>query len=138
MAGPCVRSRTSALLDSAVVCSIERSAGTTLVDTNIRIGTNAFPMYNMSQADGFYNHQVSNVIFAHNLSMGKDAGRILEEQFGVQYTLDGAYDLLHRLGFSCLTPRPKHRKNDLQPMQQWLDDAPFCPACTPAVPRETG
>lgn len=56
---------------------------------------------------------------------GKDAVRILEEQFGVQYTLDGAYDLLHRLGFSCLKPRPKHRKNDPEAMQQWLDDAPL-------------
>ena len=55
---------------------------------------------------------------------GKDAVRILQEQFGVQYTLDGAYDLLHRLGFSCLNPRPKHRKNAPQAMKQWLDDAP--------------
>ena len=56
---------------------------------------------------------------------GKEAVRILEEQFGVQYSLDGAYDLLHRLGFSCLKPRPKHRKNDPQAMKQWLEDAPL-------------
>ena len=43
---------------------------------------------------------------------GKDAVAILGKEFGVKYTLDGAYDLLHRLGYSCLVPRPKHEKND--------------------------
>jgi transposase len=56
---------------------------------------------------------------------GRDAVRILEQEFGVQYTLDGAYDLLKRLGFSCLKPRPRHRKNDPQAMQQWVADAPL-------------
>lgn len=55
----------------------------------------------------------------------KDAQRILREEFGVAYTLGGVYDLLHRLGFSSLTPRPRHRKNDPASMQQWLDDAPL-------------
>ena len=31
-------------------------------------------------------------------------------QFGVVYSLTGAYDLLHRLGFSWLMPRPRHAK----------------------------
>ena len=56
---------------------------------------------------------------------GKDAQRILEQEFKVKYTLGGAYDLLHRLGFSCLNPGPKHCKNDVQAMQQWLEDAPL-------------
>jgi transposase len=43
---------------------------------------------------------------------GRDVMRILEAEFGVKYTLDGVYDLLDRLGYSCLTPRPKHEKND--------------------------
>ena len=43
---------------------------------------------------------------------GVDAVRILEAEFGVRYTLDGVYDLLHRLRLSCLVPRPRHRKND--------------------------
>ena len=55
----------------------------------------------------------------------KEAQRILREEFGVEYTLGGVYDLLHRLGFSSLAPRPRHRKNDPEQMQQWLDDAPF-------------
>lgn len=56
---------------------------------------------------------------------GKDATRILEREFGVKYTLSGAYKLLHRLGFSCLSPRPRHRKNDLKVMAQWLESAPL-------------
>jgi transposase len=56
---------------------------------------------------------------------GVDAMRILEQEFGARYTLDGVYDLLHRLRLSCLVPRPRHRKNDPHVMQQWLDDAPL-------------
>jgi transposase len=56
---------------------------------------------------------------------GKDAVRILEQEFGVQYSLDGVYDLLDRLGFSCLTPRPVHRKNDPEAMKAWVERAPL-------------
>ena len=56
---------------------------------------------------------------------GKDAQRILQQEFGQAYTLGGAYALLHRLGFSCLRPRPRHRKNDPEAMAQWLKDAPL-------------
>jgi transposase len=56
---------------------------------------------------------------------GVDAMKILEAEFGVRYTLDGVYDLLHRLRLSCLVPRPRHRKNDPQVMRQWLEDAPL-------------
>jgi transposase len=56
---------------------------------------------------------------------GVEAMKILEKEFAVRYTLDGVYDLLHRLRLSCLVPRPRHRKNDPQVMQQWLDSAPL-------------
>lgn len=56
---------------------------------------------------------------------GIDAVQILEKEFGVKYTLYGVYDLLHRLGLSCLKPRPKHNKNDLKIMRQWHKEAPF-------------
>ena len=56
---------------------------------------------------------------------GKDVVRILESEFGVGYTLDGAYDLLHRLGYSCLTPRPVHEKNDPALVQHFKEHAPF-------------
>ncbi len=56
---------------------------------------------------------------------GKDAVRILADEFGVNYSLNGAYKMLHRHNLACLRPRPQHRHNDPQAMQQWLDDAPL-------------
>jgi len=56
---------------------------------------------------------------------GKDAVRILAEEFGVNYSLNGVYKILHRHNLACLRPRPQHRHNDPQFMQQWLDDAPL-------------
>ena len=56
---------------------------------------------------------------------GKDAVRILEAEFGVRYTLDGAYALLHRLGLSCLRPRPRHERQDLERQAQFRRSAPL-------------
>jgi len=59
---------------------------------------------------------------------GRDAVRILEREFGVGYSLDGAYDLLHRLGYSCLQPRPRHEKNDPAAMKRFREAAPLLSA----------
>jgi transposase len=40
--------------------------------------------------------------------------RILEREFGILYSKQGLYDLLHRLGYSCLCPRPQHEKANRQ------------------------
>lgn len=56
---------------------------------------------------------------------GRDAVRILEAEFGQRYSLPGAYDLLHRLGFSCLSPRPRHEKNDPEAMAAFKKGAPL-------------
>jgi transposase len=56
---------------------------------------------------------------------GRDVVRILEREFGVRYTLGGAYDLLERLGYSCLTPRPLHEKSDPQQIEQFKQHAPL-------------
>ena len=56
---------------------------------------------------------------------GVDAQRILKGEFGVRYTLNGVYDLFHRLNLSCLSPRPRHRKNDPAAMAKWVEDAPL-------------
>lgn len=56
---------------------------------------------------------------------GRDFIRILHEEFGVSYQLQGVYDLLHRLNLSVLSPRPEHRKSDPQAMQRWVEHAPF-------------
>ena len=68
---------------------------------------------------------------------GRDAKRILEVEFDRKYTLGGVYDLMHRIGLSCLRPRPRHRKNDPAAMKQWLDDAPlFCDASRSIIPTK--
>ena len=56
---------------------------------------------------------------------GRDIQQILRQAFGVPYTLQGVYDLLHRLGYSYLQPRPRHRQNDPAAMEQGLHDAPL-------------
>ncbi len=43
---------------------------------------------------------------------GKDFQRILAEEFGLRRSLPAVYWLLHRLGYSYLRPRPRHRKFD--------------------------
>jgi transposase len=54
---------------------------------------------------------------------GKDVQRILEREFGVKYTLDGVYPLLHRLGYSCLSPRPRHEKQDLAAQTKFKEES---------------
>lgn len=46
------------------------------------------------------------------LLRGKDIRGILQQEFGARYSLAGTYFVLHRLGFSCLSPRPMHPKKD--------------------------
>jgi len=43
---------------------------------------------------------------------GRDVRAILRAEFGVAYSMPGVYALLHRLGYSCLDPRPRHPKSD--------------------------
>jgi transposase len=56
---------------------------------------------------------------------GKDVVRILQQEFGVRYSLDGVYDLLRRLNYSCLAPRPRHEKGDPAAQQRFKEQAPF-------------
>ena len=43
---------------------------------------------------------------------GIDHQRILRDEFGVTLSLQAVYDLLHRMGFSSLMPRPQHKDAD--------------------------
>jgi transposase len=43
---------------------------------------------------------------------GEDVRRVLAAEFGVLRSLQATYDLLHRLGFEPLRPRPAHPKGD--------------------------
>jgi len=50
--------------------------------------------------------------------------RILEREFGVLYSRQGLYDLLHRLGYSCLCPRPQHENADSQLQAEFKKTSP--------------
>jgi transposase len=50
---------------------------------------------------------------------------VLEVEFGVPLKLSTVYEWMHRVGLSCLKPRPRHRKNDPAAMKTWLDQAPL-------------
>ena len=54
---------------------------------------------------------------------GKDFQRILAEEFNLLRSLSAVYWLLHRLGYSYLRPRPRHRKANDEAIetfkQQW-------------------
>lgn len=43
---------------------------------------------------------------------GEDLRGLLREEFGVEYSLNGVYLLLHRLRQSSLVPRPHHPQSD--------------------------
>jgi transposase len=45
--------------------------------------------------------------------------RILEREFGVLYSLRSVQILLHRLGYSYLSPRPRHKKADPQVQERF-------------------
>ena len=45
--------------------------------------------------------------------------RLLAREFSVVYSLWGVYDLLHRLGYSCLCPRPQHENTNPKARQEF-------------------
>ncbi len=55
---------------------------------------------------------------------GKDLQQILQKEFNAQYSLGGTYFLLHRLGFSCLCPRPQHPKADIEAQETFKKSTP--------------
>jgi transposase len=62
---------------------------------------------------------------AGRILRGHDIVEILKQEFGVCYTLQGAYDLLHRLGYEPLKPRPVNPKKDPQAEAAWKQAAPL-------------
>src|SRR5689334_19234005 len=57
---------------------------------------------------------------------GRDVCELIEKEFGVVHTLGGIYDVLRRLGYSSLVPRPRHPKNDPEAMERFAHrDAPL-------------
>jgi len=43
---------------------------------------------------------------------GRDVQRIVKEELSTEVSLSAVYRTLHKLGYSCLAPRPRHEKQD--------------------------
>jgi transposase len=55
----------------------------------------------------------------------KEIRRIIKQVSGKAYSISGVYYLLHRLGFSCLQPRPRHPRNDPAAVRRFRRSAPL-------------
>jgi transposase len=55
---------------------------------------------------------------------GIDFQRILSQEFGVWRSLASVYNLLHRLGYSYLRPRPRHRRADAEAQEKFKNELP--------------
>jgi transposase len=55
---------------------------------------------------------------------GEDVRRILRDEFGVVRSLQATYDLLHRLGFEPLRPRPRHPAADAAEQESFKKASP--------------
>ena len=55
---------------------------------------------------------------------GLDIQRILGQEFGVWRSLAGIYQILHRLGYSYLRPRPRHRRADPEAQEEFQREIP--------------
>jgi transposase len=62
---------------------------------------------------------------APGILRGADIQEILREQFGATYSLSGAYELLHRLNYEPLKPRPVNPKKKAEDEQAWKENAPL-------------
>lgn len=55
---------------------------------------------------------------------GVDLQRFIQDEFGKTMSLSGVYELLHRLGYSWLMPRSKHRKADPEAVAEFKKNSP--------------
>jgi transposase len=56
---------------------------------------------------------------------GKDMQQIVKLEFGKLYSLSGMYNVLRRLGYSYLGPRPRHPGHDPKAVQRFRRSAPI-------------
>jgi transposase len=57
---------------------------------------------------------------------GKDVKRIIKDELGEDLSISAVYRSMHRLGYSCLSPRPRHEKQDPEAQEKFKDEtAPF-------------
>jgi transposase len=73
---------------------------------------------------------------------GEDVRRILAEEFGVVRKLPATYNLLHKLGFTVLRPRPQHPDADPAAQEAFkkkrLRSSPKSPPGTPTNRSKSG
>jgi transposase len=59
----------------------------------------------------------------------KDLQRIVRDELGVNLSVSSVYRTLHKMGYSCLSPRPRHEKQNLEAQRKFQQqDAPFLSA----------
>jgi len=79
---------------------------------------------------------------ADRILRGRDVVEILANEFGVVCSLSTAYDLLHRVGYEPLKPRPANPKKDPDAEKAWKQRAPFLSSPsetpTPSKPSKSG
>jgi len=54
---------------------------------------------------------------------GKDIQRIAKDEFNADVSLTSVYHVLHTMGYSCLAPRPRHEKQDLEAQAKFKDES---------------
>lgn len=69
---------------------------------------------------------------------GPEVRTLLEREFGVLYSLPAVYALLHRLGYSCLDPRPRHRKADPEAQEEFKKKSPARSTTSPTPTPTSG
>jgi transposase len=60
-----------------------------------------------------------------DLRRGIDFRQRIQDLFGVTYSLSGAFQVLHDLGYEPLQPRPVNPKKDPEAEDAWKQAAPF-------------
>lgn len=54
--------------------------------------------------------------------IGTDIQKIVEDQFGVVYSLSSTYELLDRINVVCVSSRSKHPKSDMEKQESFKKD----------------
>lgn len=52
----------------------------------------------------------------------KEIGKLIRQEVGELYSLRHVERIMHRLGFSLITPRPQHIRHDQQKVDQFRDE----------------
>ena len=79
------------------------------------------PLLSPDRHQAFLDH-INN---SQRILRGRDIVELLRQEFGVVCSLNTAYDLLHRLGYEPLRPRPVNPKKNPQAEQAWKQSAPL-------------